>query len=157
MKNFSIFFFLLTLTFTSPNSEASCRPTKNCPKIRGGVVLFGGDLSSTKQMQPCFPYFLTLSKSDGAKYVECLADQIDCAAAPDKKIVVAGHSTGSIHAEHLVQRVRDKNRVRLVLLEGYGAAANQRGVESTCWYGKNGKKTGFNASSMLDRNICSQF
>lgn len=146
---------LLLLLLSSHGIAAeSCRPEKGCPKIKGGVVLFGGDLSVTSQMRPCYPEFLTLSKSDGEKYIDCLADQIECGAAPEKKIVVAGHSTGAVHAEHLVQKIRDKSRVRLVLLEGYGSPANQRGVETACWYAKNGKNLGFNAGSMRNRDVC---
>lgn len=125
-----------------------------CPSIQGKIgVLFGGDLSNTAAMQPCYPDLVSVSKYDGASMIDCFAQQIDEWNGP-RKFVVAGHSTGAVYAEHLVQRVRDKSKVRLVLLEGYGSPANQRGVETSCWYARNGAMQGFNAPSMRNPSVC---
>lgn len=127
-----------------------------CPRIRGNVVVFGGRGSTTAEMQTCYPDFLSLSNIDGEQFVACLAQQIDAFApgADKEKFVIVGHSSGAAQAERLVRRVKEKSKVRLVLLEGFGSPANQRGVETTCWYAQNGKTEGMNASYMQNPANC---
>lgn len=127
---------------------------QSCPSIEGKIgILFGGDLSDTEAMRPCYPDLVAVSKYDAAPLLDCFAGQIDRLIDP-RKFIVAGHSTGAVHAEHLAQRVKNKSKVHLVLLEGYGSPLNQRGVETTCWYSRNGAMQGFNAGSMLDPKVC---
>jgi hypothetical protein len=95
-----------------------------------------------------------VGEADGARLIDCFAKQIDAREKSPKKFIVVGHSSGSVHAEHVVQRVRDKSKVRLVLLEGIGSPQNQKGVETSCWYAKSGAKTGFNGPVMTDKKNC---
>jgi hypothetical protein len=127
-----------------------------CPKIQGQAVIFGGRGSTTVEMQGCYPDFLALSNVEGDKFIACLAKQID-AIEPlslEQKFVIAGHSSGAAQAERLVQTIKDKSKVRLVLLEGFASPKNQRGVETTCWYARNGKLEGMNASYMQNPANC---
>jgi len=125
---------------------------QQCPSIAGKTgVLFGGDLATTKALQPCYQDFVAISKYDAAPLLKCLAQQID---ANEVGFVVAGHSSGAAYAERLVQAVQDKSKVRLVLLEGFGSPKNQKGVQTSCWYAKNGSLSGFNAPSMLNPKVC---
>ncbi|MGZ3706004.1 MAG: hypothetical protein ACXWP1_08890, partial [Bdellovibrionota bacterium] len=97
----------------------------DCPVIRGHVVLFGGNMSTSAQMQPCYPSFTTIGRNEATVpgMLDCLANQIN--RAKGEKFVIAGHSTGGVDAEHLARKVSDKSRLHLILLDGYGAKENQ--------------------------------
>lgn len=88
---------------------------------------------------------------DAPSLLKCLAKQIN---DRETGFIVAGHSSGAAYAERLAQAVHDKSKVRLVLLEGFGSPKNQEGVQTSCWYAKNGALTGFNAPSMLNPKVC---
>lgn len=140
------------------NEEVKEKPV--CPPNLDGktAIIIGGNGATTKAMANCYkdsPEILAIGESDGKALVECLANLINARKGPEK-FIVAGHSTGSAHAEHIVQSksLPDKNKVRLVLLEGYGATANQKGVETNCWYAKSDTAQGFNASSMTNKKVC---
>lgn len=141
---------VLILLFLSAAANA------DCPRIRGNVVIFGGRGSTTPEMRQCYPDFLAFSNVDGDKFVSCLAQQIDnsAPAADGRKLVIVGHSSGAAQAERLAHAVKDKSKIRLVLLEGFGSPANQRGVDTTCWYAQNGKLEGMNASYMKNPADC---
>jgi hypothetical protein len=129
----------------------------DCPQIQGNTVIFGGRGSETEDMVQCYPTFLALSHKEGSMHVSCLAKQINSSGG--QKFVIAGHSSGAEDAERLVNQVKDKTKVRLVLLEGFAYQANQRGgVKTTCWYAQNTKQSirGFNAPSMLNPSVCPQ-
>lgn len=142
-----ITFFLMILPLLSK---------AECPDLKGNVVIFGGRGATTSQMQQCYPDFTSFSNVEGEQYIRCLARKIDQSEAlPDgQKFVIAGHSSGAVQAERLAQSVKDKSKIRLVLLEGFGSPLNQKGVETTCWYAQNGKLQGMNASSMKNPKVC---
>jgi hypothetical protein len=145
-----LFLSILASAIPGPRARAD-----DCPSIKGKIgVLFGGDGSRTAPMQPCYPDFVAESRDDGARMIDCFAREIDEMEKGTQKFIVAGHSTGAVHAEHLAQKVRDKSKIRLVLLEGYGSPLNQRGVETQCWYSKNASGEGFNAPSMKNPEVC---
>ncbi len=128
----------------------------DCPRIRGNVVIFGGRGATTAEMQMCYPDFLSLSNVEGKQFIACLAQQIDASSpvAEGQRFVIVGHSSGAAQAERLVHKVKEKSKVRLVLLEGFGSPANQRGVDTTCWYAENGEIEGMNASYMQNPANC---
>lgn len=146
---------LITVLFLPPFARAQGGA---CPSLEGKVgIVIGGKGATTDAMSKCYadsPDLLAVGETDGASLVDCFAKRIDARPKSAKKFVVVGHSSGSVHAEHVVQRVRQKDSVRLVLLEGIGSPRNQKGVETSCWYAKSGARTGFNGPSMLDKRNC---
>ncbi len=130
---------------------------ENCPQIQGNTIVFGGLGSETADMMRCYPKYLALSHKEGAALVDCIAKKINSSGG--QKFVIAGHSSGAADAERLALQVKDKFKVRLVLLEGFAYKLNQRaGVNTTCWYAQNTKQKirGFNAPSMLNPEVCPQ-
>lgn len=129
-----------------------------CPSIAGKIgIIIGGKGATTDAMTKCYPSsgdLLAVGELEGAHLIDCFVKQIDDRAMSSKKFIVVGHSSGSVHAEHVVQGVRDKSKVRLVLLEGIGSPQNQKGVETSCWYAKSGAKMGFNGPAMNDKKNC---
>lgn len=142
-------FLILFLTLLAP-----LRSFADCPQIRGSAIVFGGRGSTTREMQQCYPDLLAFSNVEGHQDIACLAKQIDAGSFPKQTIVIAGHSSGAAEAERLAHAVKDKRRIRLVLLDGFGSPANQLGVDTTCWYARNGDLEGMNASSMKNPKAC---
>jgi hypothetical protein len=127
-----------------------------CPQLKSKVIVFGGRGSTTAQMNHCYPEFMSYSNIEGDAYVSCLAQQIDRQPTlPNReKFLIVGHSSGAAQAEKLVHAVKNKSKVKLILLEGFGIPAFHEGVETTCWYAKNGNLQGMNAGYMQNPADC---
>jgi len=115
------------------------------------VILFGGVGSATSSMAKCFPGFLVYSNDEAEGKLDEILREID--SHPGQKYIVAGHSSGAVHAERVGRKVRNPDQIKLVLLDGYGDEKVQDRVkDSSCWYAMRGNSGSLNSESM--KKIC---
>jgi hypothetical protein len=130
----------------------------DCPSIEGKIgIIIGGKGATNDTMKKCYPDsgdLLAVGEPEGKKLINCFVNRINERAKSAEKFIVVGHSSGSAHAENVVKGVRDKSKVRLVLLEGIGNPKIQESVETSCWYAQDGAKMGFNGPVMRDKKNC---
>ncbi|MGZ3710390.1 MAG: hypothetical protein ACXVBE_01485 [Bdellovibrionota bacterium] len=138
-------FFLACLAFSLAN-EAMAGPS---------IFLFGGATSTKSQVQGCYP----AAKVEAFGYPPAGGEMgrviATINANPDRKFIVAGHSSGAKYANRVASQVKNPSRITLVDLDGYAPRSVPKAVHRVCWKAVNGSKLASrNAPSMAQSNNC---
>lgn len=122
------------------------------------IIYFGGVGSEKKVLDQCFPSFRNyeypVSLADQNKLVE------EIKKYPQKKYIIAGHSSGSQYAINIMKTEKLPNHYRMTLvnLDGFAPRGVPLSVRRVCWNAENhlNQVKSRNFASMSLENNCSE-